>query len=49
MEGQFFFTAIARAVLSLAGFASLIGWLRDDSRDMGSDHLWRVQNIVARP
>jgi len=46
MEGQFFFTAIAGLALSLAGFASLIAWLRDDSGTWDPINLWRVQNIV---
>jgi hypothetical protein len=46
MEGQFFFTAIAGLSLSLAGFASLIAWLRDDSGTWDPINLWRVQNIV---
>jgi hypothetical protein len=32
MEGQFFFTTVAGVSVSLAGFASLIAALREDSR-----------------
>lgn len=46
MEGQFFFTAIAGLALSLAGFASLIAWLRDDSGTWDAINLWRAKNIV---
>ena len=46
MEGQFFFTTVAGLSLSIAGFASLIAWLRDDSRTWNPINLWRVKNIV---
>ena len=46
MEGQFFFTAIAGLSLSLAGFASLIAWLREDAQTWDPINLWRVKAIV---
>ncbi len=46
MPGQFFFTAIAGLSLSIAGFASLIAWLREDQRNWDPINLWRVKAIV---
>ena len=46
MEGQFFFTTVAGLSLSIAGFASLIAWLRDDSERWDPVNLWRVKTIV---
>jgi len=46
MEGQFFFTTVAGLSVSLAGFAALIAWLRDDSRTWDPINLWRVKTIV---
>jgi hypothetical protein len=46
MEGQFFFTTVAGLAVSIAGFAALIAWLRDDSRTWDPINLWRVKNIV---
>lgn len=46
MEGQFFFTTVAGLSLSIAGFASLIAWLRDDPQSWDPVNLWRVKAIV---
>jgi hypothetical protein len=46
MEGQFFFTTVAGLSVSIAGFASLIAWLREDSRSWDPINLWRVKAIV---
>jgi hypothetical protein len=46
MEGQFFFTTVAGLSLSIAGFASLIAWLREDSQSWDPINLWRVKAIV---
>ena len=46
MEGQAFFTTIAGISVSLAGFASLIAWLRDDMTTWDKINLWRVKTIV---
>lgn len=46
MEGQFFFTTVAGLSVSIAGFASLIAWLREDSRSWDPINLWRVKTIV---
>lgn len=46
MEGQFFFTTVAGLALSLAGFASLIAWLREDADTWDPVNLWRVKAIV---
>jgi hypothetical protein len=46
MEGQFFFTTVAGLSVSIAGFASLIAWLRVDSRAWDPMNLWRVKTIV---
>lgn len=46
MEGQFFFTTVAGLALSIAGFASLIAWLRDDPDTWDPVNLWRVKAII---
>lgn len=46
MEGQFFFTTVAGLSMSIAGFAALIAWLRDDSRTWDPINLWRLKAIV---
>ena len=46
MPGQFFFTAVAGLALSIAGFASLIAWLREDPSSWDPINLWRVKAIV---
>jgi hypothetical protein len=46
MPGQFFFTAVAGLSLSIAGFASLIAWLREDPQSWDPINLWRVKAIV---
>lgn len=46
MEGQAYFTTLAGLGLSLAGFASLIAWLREDSTRWDEINLWRVKTIV---
>jgi hypothetical protein len=46
MEGQFFFTTVAGLALSIAGFASLIAWLRTDPRTWDAVNLWRLKTIV---
>lgn len=46
MEGQFFFTTVAGLSMSIAGFASLIAWLRADSGNWDPINLWRVKTIV---
>jgi hypothetical protein len=48
MEGQAFFTTMAGLSVSLAGFASLIAWLRDDSGTWDPINLWRVKTIVRQ-
>ena len=48
MEGQFFFTTVAGLSVSLAGFASLIAALREDSRKWDPVNLWRVKTIVRQ-
>lgn len=48
MEGQFFFTTVAGLAVSLAGFAALIAWLRDDTRTWDPINLWRVKTIVRQ-
>ena len=48
MEGQFFFTTVAGISVSLAGFASLIAALREDSRTWDPINLWRVKTIVRQ-
>ncbi len=48
MEGQFFFTTVAGLSVSLAGFAALIAWLRDDSTTWDPINLWRVKTIVRQ-
>lgn len=48
MEGQFFFTTVAGVSVSLAGFASLIAWLREDSQTWDPINLWRVKTIVRQ-
>ena len=48
MEGQFFFTAVAGLSVSLAGFASLIAWLRDNPGVWDPINLWRVKTIVRQ-
>lgn len=46
MEGQFFFTTIAGLSMSIAGFASLIAWLRADAGKWDPINLWRVKAII---
>lgn len=46
MEGQPFFTTIAGLSVSLAGFGSVIAWLRDDPSGWDPVNLWRVKTIV---
>src|SRR3990170_3621610 len=46
MEGQAFFNTVAGLSVSLAGFASLIAWLRDDATTWDPINLWRVKTIV---
>lgn len=46
MEGQPFFTTIAGLAISLAGFGSVIAWLRDDPSGWDPINLWRVKTIV---
>ena len=46
MEGQFYFTTIAGLSMSIAGFASLIAWLRDDATRWDPVNLWRVKTII---
>jgi hypothetical protein len=46
MEGEFFLFTVAGLSLILAGFASLIAWVRDDSRTWDPINLWRVKTIV---
>jgi len=46
VEGQGFFTTIAGLAISLAGFGSLIAWLRDDPRGWDAVNLWRLKTIV---
>lgn len=46
MEGQPFFNTVAGLSVSLAGFASLIAWLRDDATTWDPINLWRVKTIV---
>jgi hypothetical protein len=46
MEGQFFLTTVAGLSVTIAGFATLIAWLRDDPRTWDPVNLWRVKNIV---
>ena len=46
MEGQFFLTTVAGLSVTIAGFATLIAWLRDDPRSWDPVNLWRVKNIV---
>lgn len=48
MEGQFFFTTVAGLSVSIAGFAALIAWLRDDSSTWDPINLWRVKTIVRQ-
>jgi hypothetical protein len=48
VEGQFFFTTVAGLSVSLAGFAALIAWLRDDSTTWDPINLWRVKTIVRQ-
>jgi hypothetical protein len=48
MEGQFFFTTIAGLAVSIAGFAALIAWLREDARTWDPINLWRVKTIVQQ-
>lgn len=48
MEGQFYSTTIAGLSLSVAGFAALIAWLREDSRTWDPINLWRVKTIVRQ-
>lgn len=43
-----FFTTMAGLALSLAGFASLIAWLRDDQTRWDVINLWRVKTIVRQ-
>ena len=46
MPAQAFFTTIAGLSVSLAGFASLIAWLRVDPTTWDPINLWRVKTIV---
>ena len=46
VEGQAFFTTIAGLAISLAGFGSVIAWLRDDPSGWDPVNLWRVKTIV---
>ncbi len=46
MESQAFFTTIAGLAVSLAGFGSVIAWLRDDPTGWDPINLWRVKTIV---
>jgi hypothetical protein len=46
MEGQAFFNTVAGLSVSLAGFASLIAWLRDDATTWDPINLWRIKTIV---
>ena len=46
MPSQAFFTTVAGLSLSLAGFASLIAWLRVDPTAWDPINLWRVKTIV---
>ncbi len=46
MEAQPFFNTVAGLAVSLAGFASLIAWLRDDATTWDPINLWRVKTIV---
>lgn len=46
MPSQAFFTTIAGLSVSLAGFASLIAWLRVDPSSWDPINLWRVKTIV---
>jgi hypothetical protein len=47
MEGQPFFSSVAGISVSLAGFAALIAWLRDDATTWDPINLWRVKTIVG--
>lgn len=46
MEGQPFFNTVAGLSVSLAGFASLVAWLRDNPSIWDPINLWRVKTIV---
>jgi hypothetical protein len=46
MEAQPFFNTVAGLSISLAGFGSLIAWLRDDPRSWDVINLWRLKTIV---
>lgn len=46
MESQPFFNTLAGLSVSLAGFASLIAWLREDPTGWDPINLWRVKTIV---
>ena len=46
MEAQPFFNTIAGLSVSLAGFGSLIAWLREDNTTWDKINLWRVKTIV---
>jgi hypothetical protein len=46
LDGQAFFFSVAGISVSLAGFAALIAWLRDDSSGWDPVNLWRVKTIV---
>ena len=46
MAGQAFFTTVAGMAVSLAGFGSVIAWLRDDPSSWDPVNLWRVKTIV---
>ena len=46
MPAQAFLTTIAGLSVSLAGFASLIAWLRVDPTTWDPINLWRVKTIV---
>lgn len=46
MDGQPYFITLAGLGVSLAGFASLIAWLREDATRWDAVNLWRVKSIV---
>ena len=46
MEGQAFFTTVAGLGVSLAGFGSVIAWLREDPAGWDPVNLWRLKTIV---
>jgi hypothetical protein len=46
VEAQPFFNTVAGLSISLAGFASVIAWLREDMTAWDPINLWRVKAIV---